>query len=109
VENNFNCCTCHAVFLIPRYSFQVTRSTNVYIDGSIKKPVTCPVCGSAAVEVIKKPIDLTGVLYGRFSSASDEDKKVMLRKRAKQHMKKDAEQRHEIETKFRGRVNTSHY
>ena len=33
----------------------------------------------------------------------------MLRKRAKAAMRKDAEQRHEIETKFRGQVNEKHY
>ena len=109
VENNFKCLDCNTEFFIPSYSFQITQHKNKYTDSSSKQPVQCSHCKSGNVETLQRSGDLTGVLYGKFSSASDEDKRTMLRKRAKQAMRRDAEQRHEIETKFRGRCDEKMY
>ena len=107
--SNFQCKKCNYRFFIPCYSFQITQSANKYIDSSSKQPVQCPHCQSTGVETLQRSGDLITVLYGKFSSASDEDKRTMLRKRAKQAMRKDADQRHEIETKFRGQCNENMY
>jgi hypothetical protein len=107
--SNFQCKKCNYQFFIPSYSFQIIQSTNKYTDSSSKQPVQCPHCKSTDVETLQRSGDLSTVLYGKFSSASDEDKKIMLRKRAKQAMHKDTDQRHEIETKFRGRCDEISY
>jgi len=48
-------------------------------------------------------------MYGKFSSASDEDKKIMLHKRAKEHNKKTKEQYRTIDKEFHGVCNPKHY
>jgi DNA-directed RNA polymerase subunit RPC12/RpoP len=109
VENNFQCSDCHHEFFIPNYSFQISKDVIIYVNPQSKAFITCPQCGSNHVDTVQRSGDLTTVLYGKFSSASDEDKRTMLRKRAKQAMHRDAEQRHEIETKFRGRCEENMY
>ena len=109
MENNFKCTDCHHEFFIPNYSFQISKDVIIYVNPHSRALITCPQCRSNHIDAIQRLGDLTTVLYGKFSSASDEDKKIMLRKRAKQAMRKDADQRHEIETKFRGRCDEISY
>jgi hypothetical protein len=107
-DHNFHCLACGQTWFVPKYSFIIKPGPNQYVDGS-KRPIQCPDCCSADVETVQRKGELINVAYGAYSSASPEDKQLMLRKRAKLAMRKDAEQRHEIETNFRGRVNQSHY
>jgi hypothetical protein len=109
VEDNFKCTDCSHTFLIPRYSFQITSGTPSYKDSSTKKLICCPECQSTNTEPIDRPGDLSTIAYGKFSSASDEKKKSILRKRAKEHNKKTEEQYHTIDREFRGKVNEKHY
>lgn len=109
MENNFKCTACEHSFFVSSYSFKITKSSNVYIDKSSKKEVECPECHSIFVEFIKKKIEPDSVMYGKFASASDEDKKIMLRKRTKQHNKKTEEQYRTIDREFKGVCNTKHY
>lgn len=108
MENNFKC-VCEHEFFIPSYSFQITKGANIYIDKSSKKEVECPKCHSILVETIKKPIEIDSIIYSTFASASDEDKKKILHKRAKQHMKKTEEQYRTIDREFKGVTNPKHY
>jgi hypothetical protein len=109
VENNFYCPACTLAFFVPNYSFQIAKGVTIYVNPLSKAFITCPRCGSNHIEAILRPVDLSTIQFAKYGSASMEDKRVMLRKRAKLAMKKDAEQRHEIETKFRGHVNEKHY
>ena len=109
MENNFKCQDCNIEFFIPRYSFQITQDVIIYVNPQSKAFITCPRCESNHVDTVQRSGDLSTVLYGKFASASDEDKKSMLRKRAKQAMRRDADQRHEIDTKFRGRCEENMY
>lgn len=109
MENNFKCTDCRHEFFIPSYSFQISKDVIIYVNPQSKLFITCPQCDSSHIDTIQRSGDLTTVFYGKFSSASDEEKKIMLRKRAKQAMRRDADQRHEIETKFRGRCDEIQY
>ena len=109
MENNFKCITSEHKFFIPSYSFKITKSSSVYIDKSSKKEVECPECQSEFVETIKKKVDLSSIMYATFASASDEDKKKILRKRANKMKKKTEEQYRTIDREFRGVTNPKHY
>jgi hypothetical protein len=109
VDNNFRCTKCKLEFLVPRYSFKIIKSITSYFISQTGQSIHCPVCLSSQVEVIQQKTDLTTILYGRFSSASDEEKKRILKKRAKEHNKKTEEQYHTIDKEFRGKVNEKHY
>jgi hypothetical protein len=109
MEENFKCSDCSHQFYIPRYSFQIVFKKSVYIIPPANLPVKCPACNSEQVETVRRSGDLQTVLYGKFSSASEEDKKIMLRKRAEAHNKKTEEQYRTIDKEYRGRVNEKHY
>lgn len=109
MENNFKCLTCGEEFFIPRFSFQITKGGNIYIDKSTKKEVECSHCHSTFIESIQRKLELDSIMYGKFSSASDEEKKRILRNRADKHKKKTKDQYKTIDREFHGRVNTKHY
>jgi ribosomal protein L37AE/L43A len=103
---NFNCNCCQQQFFIPQYSVVIKKDTpTMYLFK--QQPVRCPRCQSVEITSIPKEELCSNI--GDYSSASAENKKAMLQKRAKRAMRKDAEQRHEIETKFYGKVNEKHY
>ena len=105
MESNFECRSCDSRFFIPKYSVSISNSQPIY---STKFGVVdCPHCKSKDVVFIPNGELCTNV--GEYSSSSAEDKKAMLKKRAKRAMRNDVEQRHEIETNFMGRVNEKHY
>jgi hypothetical protein len=102
---NFKCTSCKFCFFVPQYSVSINKEQPIY--STRFGVVECPECRSKAVEYIIKDDICTNI--GEYSSASMENKKAMLKRRAKQAMRKDADQRHEIDTMFRGRANEKHY
>jgi DNA-directed RNA polymerase subunit RPC12/RpoP len=106
MQKNFKCLDCSHQFYVPRFSF---NSKLIYISRHNGKRINCPECSSEQIEFIEQKTDFSTVLYGKFSSASDEEKKNILRKRAKEHDKKTEEQYRTIDKEYKGRVNEKHY
>lgn len=78
---DFKCKKCDHLTHVPRVVY-------VYSDGEMvpRYPVKCEKCGGETLETKK---EFTGVpAFGKFSSASDEEKKRILSKRAKSHYNK---------------------
>jgi hypothetical protein len=106
VENNFKCSDCKSEFFVSQYSFTIKKE---YFIPKTNQRVCCTQCASSNVTPIERQMDLSTILYGKFSSATDEEKKRMLKQRADAHMKKTEEQYRTIDKEFHGRVNEKHY
>jgi hypothetical protein len=103
--DNFKCGSCGHTFFVPRYSVRLQNKTAFYSDkfGSIR----CPECKALDISVITDGDVCSNI--GDYSSASWEQKKKILQVRAKRAMRKDREQRVELDRHFRGHVNEKHY
>lgn len=52
------------------------------------KKITCTICGSENMESIKKKGKIEAPAFGKFSSASPDEKASMLKKRSRRHYQK---------------------
>jgi RNase P subunit RPR2 len=102
---NFQCKACNCSFLITQFRISFQQKTPTYLTKE-NLSVTCPYCGSIQVQPLNKGICIN---IGEYSSASWEDKQMMLRKRADQAKRKYEEQHRVIEQEFDGRANPAHY
>lgn len=109
MENNFKCTSCNHEFFVTRYSFKITEGENVYIIPKTGQLVGCPKCLQTSILFIEKKGEHSNVLYGKFSSASLEEKKRILGTRAKTNNKKTEDQYRTIDREFRGITNPKHY
>ena len=102
--DNFKCGCGHS-FFVSRYSVKIQNHEVIYSDrfGRVK----CPECKAVDISAITDG-DIC-INIGDYSSASWDEKKRILQVRAKKAMRKDREQRVEIDRHFRGRVNEKHY
>jgi hypothetical protein len=81
-ENNFQCLKCGLKFNENKYSISFPAGEPVYkVKG---KFLECPECKAKEIEFIKT---FKGFCtnYGKFASSNDEEKKNILKKRAKKH------------------------
>lgn len=93
MEKNF-VCECGKGKYVAKYNTSMKNGEFVYKEGN--SIITCE-CGKVMKAVEKK---FTGVpAFGKFASASKEEKSKMLKERSKQHFKKHiADQRQEMAT-----------
>jgi hypothetical protein len=103
--DNILCGGCDHTFFVPKYSVSIKNHQTIYSDRFGQ--IVCPACGSHDISIITDGAICTNI--GNYSSASWDEKKKILQKRAKKAMRKDAEQRYEIDKHFRGHVNEKHY
>lgn len=85
-DNNFICKDCKKDFFVGTYK-KVYRDGKVVLD----RDYECSHCGSTNTEQKPRPkVDYSKGIpgYGKFSSASDEEKKRILQKRADEHYRK---------------------
>ena len=90
-SNNFICYNCEKTFFVPRYSQKIVDGQRV-----LQKDYQCYHCKSDDTGLVPAPkkvytADTTPVI-GKFSSASDEGKKLILQKRANEHYNKKGKQ-----------------
>lgn len=109
MESNFECIACSTQFYVSRYIFHINNEKMVFYNMPSGIQIKCPHCCSYEVDAIKKVVDPSTIHYGTFSSASMEEKKNMLKKRADEHKKKTKEQYDEINRNFRGKAEEKYY
>jgi DNA-directed RNA polymerase subunit RPC12/RpoP len=101
-KNNFQCLKCGLEFTENKYSISFAAGEAIYKKEG--KLLECPECKSRELEFIKE-FEGFGANYGRFASASNEDKKKILKKRAKEHSDKRLKERKEyLDRNFTGRT-----
>ena len=103
--DNFQCNFCHKSFYIPRYFIRYQNHKTIFSNN--QGEIRCPGCQSQDISFISIREICTNI--GEYSSQDMEGKKSMLHRRAKRHMKKEEEQRHELDTKFTGKCKDEFY
>lgn len=85
----------------------LTHSTLKFIDGKLRLSDTCEGCGRILEEIKPdEPPTIGNVFIGKYSSGSREQRQEMLKKRAREHFKKEIKpfkdhQRNELVKEFR--------
>lgn len=87
-------CECGKSKFVPKYTTSIKNGGFVYKEGN--KEISCE-CGKIMKAIERQ---FSGVpMFGKFASASREEKTEMLKKRSKEHFKKNIEdQRQEMST-----------
>lgn len=86
MENNFKCPVTKQETFIPTYSYNGTS----YKDKKTKKILTCKCCETPQVlEYIDKPFEGYTKNLGKFSMMNKTEKQAHLKKRARDHSKKN--------------------
>lgn len=68
----------------------LTKATYKFIDGKIRLSTSCEGCGRALEEIpSEEPPTIGSVYIGKYSSGSKEQRQEMLKKRARDHFKKE--------------------
>ena len=90
MDNNFKCNDCNKTFFVSKYKYGFIRGQYMLLG-----EYQCYHCKSYNTEHIPKPeIDYSkgAPVYGKFSSASDEEKRRILTKRAQDHYNKEGKE-----------------
>jgi len=90
MSKNFHCNDCEEEFFVPTYIASYSSKGVIYKDKR-RNELKCSKCESVNIEVIRETINYTeaakegGSFVGKFASASNEEKKKILLKRAGVH------------------------
>lgn len=106
--DNFICLGCGHTFMEPHYKMSFPKRVMLFRDKNDNQ-LKCPKCSSINLEEIEK--DGFGVpAFGKFSSSSEDNKKRILRKRAKEHITKtDRERKEHLDRNFAGKLKHGDY
>ena len=106
MTNNFQCNKCFHLFTVTNYRMSVKSGVVIYTDKNMNH-IKCEMCKSYDVLSLEEEGEYN-VNFTKFNSLSDQDKKKILKKRAKQHFDKNTDsirdQREYIDKNFKGTI-----
>ena len=101
IENNFKCEICDKFFHESSYSCKIEKAQVIYLKKG--RRIKCPACGSEQIiSFSNSEDDFESINISKFSSLSSAEKKQVLRKRASEDTKKNAERIKHIDKNFTG-------
>lgn len=101
-ETNFKCKNCKHEMFVPSYSTYFDKSGNKMYKTKHGQ-LNCSKCGSTNITYIEKEGEYN-VNFGKFSSATSEQKKAILAERSKKHFDKHIKEKKDyMDKNFKGR------
>lgn len=96
-KTNFHCNKCGEDFFVSTFITSFPQGKTIYKKENRKTLISCEHCKSIDVEIIKETINYTEVykngscvFIGKYASASPQQKRDILQKRAENHNKKSS-------------------
>lgn len=93
---NFKCKSCKKIHSVSSYRLSIKNDEKVYVDPKTKEALRCECSKKTILEYVEGKFNGFCTTFGKFSSMTPDQKQEVLKKRSKEHFKKEInEQKYE--------------